>query len=373
MSELIVQVCEIDKVERHFNADALDIVKVKGKQFQCVTGLGNFKPGDLCVYIPPDTSVLSDKLCALLWPEGSKISKPSGNRLKTIKIRKALSEGICLNLNELVKDYPELKKAKLGDDVAKIIGVTKWEPPANFAGNLARYNSKFKKYTDLQNIKHFPDLFEEGEFVVVTEKVHGCCARFGMVAKEKLSILEKIKKFFGLRFNEFCVGSRNVHLKWSLGNQRLFGELGTTNDNVYSRTAKRLNLEHLLSPGEILYGEIYGSTVQKGFHYGLAPGEIGFVAFDLMRDGQYVPYAEFVEFCSKHNIPTAPLLYVGLFYQRLVDEYTPGVSVLHKSQKIREGIVIKSAIEERSPVTGRKILKSINPEYLMIKDLTEYQ
>ena len=68
MSTLKVEVTKIDAIERHPNADRLDLAVVKG--WNCVVGRGSYRSGDLCVYIPID-SVLSEDLEKRLFPEDS--------------------------------------------------------------------------------------------------------------------------------------------------------------------------------------------------------------------------------------------------------------------------------------------------------------
>lgn len=53
MSSLIVEICEVNDVEKHPNADKLDLVSVKG--WQCVAQKGEYQIGDSVVYIPIDS------------------------------------------------------------------------------------------------------------------------------------------------------------------------------------------------------------------------------------------------------------------------------------------------------------------------------
>ena len=60
-----VLIVQIDKVEKHPNADRLDLVQVRG--WHCVTQKGTFKAGDLAVYLPID-SVLPPDLEKSIFP-----------------------------------------------------------------------------------------------------------------------------------------------------------------------------------------------------------------------------------------------------------------------------------------------------------------
>ncbi len=102
MSSLMIDVFEIQKVEPHFNADRLDCVTITG--FQVVTGKDQYKPGDKCIHIPVQT-IISEELNEKLFPEGSKIKLNSDRRIRTIKIRKAISQGMIVNPNEFDLEY----------------------------------------------------------------------------------------------------------------------------------------------------------------------------------------------------------------------------------------------------------------------------
>ena len=63
MSDLLVEVALIDKLEPHCNAERLEIVHVGG--WPCIIGKDTFKAGDKVVYVPPDTCLpkeLTDKI-----------------------------------------------------------------------------------------------------------------------------------------------------------------------------------------------------------------------------------------------------------------------------------------------------------------------
>ncbi len=55
MAECIVEVCRIERVFPHSNADALELAHIKG--WQCVVPLGKYRAGDLVTYIPIDSMI----------------------------------------------------------------------------------------------------------------------------------------------------------------------------------------------------------------------------------------------------------------------------------------------------------------------------
>lgn len=119
---MMAWIAKIDKVVKHPEADSLDICTVGG--WQCVTKLGEFKQGDLAVYVSIDSWVPTE-----LAPFLSKGKEPreyngvKGERLRTITLRGQLSQGLIL---------PTTGKTPLtgeGDDLTEFLGIQKWEKP----------------------------------------------------------------------------------------------------------------------------------------------------------------------------------------------------------------------------------------------------
>ena len=369
MSTLKVEVVAIDDVYKHPNADRLDIVRVKG--WNCVTGRENptepkFKPGDKAIYIPID-SVLPPKLEEFLFPLDGKIHL-SKSRIKTIKLRGAVSQGMVIDINEELNNlYPPLKRGvKIGDDLTNILEVTKYEPPQNELPDCLKQrntpiggnNPNFRKYTDIENFKFYPDVFQEGEEVYITEKLHGTSARYAILETVPNTWWQKLLRFFNLLPKyQFCYGSRNLQLQDRLNKKVYYST------DVYGKIAKQLNMVGRLEPGEAVYGEIVGHGIQKGYSYGCKPGEYKFFAYDVKINDRWLNADEFKEWCETTGIERVPELYSGPFNLDQAAALTSGDSLIG-DQKVREGLVIKAATESLA-ICGRKILKLINIDYLL--------
>jgi len=361
-----VEVSTIEAVWPHPNADRLDIVKVKG--WECVTGRGNFKVGDTCIYIPID-SVLPPEREALLFPEGSKV-KLTKSRVKTVKIRGCVSQGMCVK----PIDMGVWQTLKVGQDLAGELRITKYEPPRKAATgtNVLRKvkghdNPYFRKYTDLENIKNYPDVIKPGELVVVTEKIHGTNFRAGWVPYVAHTWWQKLKAWAGFAPEwEFVFGSRNVQLQTR-------GKIFYDTD-VYSEAVAKYDLKNKIPRGFVVFGEIYGSGIQPGYDYGCAPGEHKLVLFDIEHvygntTGYpgYLEHADAVNCLAGFGLPMVPTVYEGPHDPNLVKLLATGPSVLAPSQAVREGVVVRTA----SHAGGRKILKVINDAYLLSKHADE--
>jgi len=368
MSSLIVEVVRIDDLIAHPNADKLEIVVVKG--WNCIVQKETYSKGDLVVFIPPD-SVLTDTMIVKYNLEFLK----NGGRVGSIKLRGVMSQGLVLGLDCLTfSNYKE------GDSVANELGIKKWFPPERTAGGqpnpLAAINPNpdFRKYTEIENIKNFNSVFEDGDDIVVLEKIHGANARFGIVGisyNPDDTIIQKLKYLFKKYIlgetQEFVYGSHNLQLKIDSKIKDVYGE------SMWAKVAIKYNIKESLKNLQlediIIYGEVYGKGVQD-LTYGLE--DVDLVIFDVKYKGKYVDWEKACGIAYWLGISTVPTLYVGKYNDSILSTHTDGNSILCPTQ-IREGCVIKSAKESNHTIIGRKILKSVSADYLTRKGGTEYQ
>lgn len=192
MSNFEVKVYKL-KIEPHTNADTLEIACIDGYK-SCVRK-SEFKTGDLGVYIP-EASIVPEWMLEKMNLVG-KLSGSQKNRVKIIKLRSQISQGLIYPLIpfegkwmlETVQapikfPHPSNKPTTLlipvteGQDVADILGIRKYEPaiPSQLGGNRTKQigSDKTIKNWDVENIKKYHKVLEEGEEVVATEKLHGC-------------------------------------------------------------------------------------------------------------------------------------------------------------------------------------------------------
>jgi RNA ligase (TIGR02306 family) len=407
-TEFAVKVVAITEVIPHPNADRLDLAQIAG--WQCVIQKGAYKPGDLAVYIPID-SILPDEVERKLFGPDSKV-KLSKSRVKSIKLRGAISQGMLAPCDEL--GVP----SKEGYDCTKDLGITKYEPvtPSHLGGGpgvgkkIQKKNPHFKEYGGLDNFKHYPDLFKPGEQVMITEKIHGTNFRFGWVPTATDTPMKRLKKLLGiLPEYEFVFGSNKVQLqnrissksKWkvkllswipiksirTIAYNGYYEQNGV--GNVYEEAVKKYGLRELLDHprfrNKVFYGEVYGDSVQKNYNYECGPGERKLIIFDIMVTGKemeetneglqdpngYLDFFYVQELCRSIGLETVPVLYSGPYDAVKAKELTVGNSVLAPKQKVREGVVIKPLLEEKCHI-GRKVLKLISDEYYLRDDNTDF-
>jgi RNA ligase (TIGR02306 family) len=259
----------------HPNADLLELAKVD--DYRCVVKKGEFKTGDWVAYIP-EAAIVPQPLLAEMGLTG-RLAGPEKNRVKAVKLRGELSQGLV---------YPARPHWKEGDDVTAELGIVKWIPPipVHLAGELAPAPEGWQGYTDIENIKRYPDVLKSGEQVIVTEKVHGTCTLVGL-------------------FN----GARAISSKGYGAGGKVIKE---DEKNLYWRMARKYNLfEKMEGLGNImLFGEAYGAGIQD-LGYGVQRRAAIF-AFDISINGRYLDYDEFMQICRERDIPTAKMLYRGL-------------------------------------------------------------
>jgi len=382
MSELKVTIEEVNDVQTHPNADRLDIITVRG--WNCVVGRDSLEKGDLVVYFPID-SILPTELEEIIFSD-SKI-KLDKSRVRTIKIRGAISQGLAVPFEKLAL-YPKLMIIKnWGDDIKDILGVTKFEPKEESpftvrGGKIAskkQINPNFNKYTDLNHLKNYQNVFDDNDIVVITEKIHGTNFRAGYVPKVKGSFYKELKRKIMMFLKgekdeypgyEFVYGSHNVQLQeknsFNKGIQNNFER----KKNVYEEMVERYDLKNKLCAGMVIYGEIYGDGIQKNYTYGLKD-KIDMVVFDVMLHGQYKSLGIAMLICNGIGLPFVPILGYETYKDLNLDNYIYGNSVLCPTQKIREGVVIRPIAEETGYM-GRKVFKVISPDYLLQKGNSDW-
>jgi RNA ligase (TIGR02306 family) len=360
----VCYVARINEIKPIEGADKIELAVVGG--WNCIIQKGQYAEGGLVIVATTDAVIpqeLSDAMNVTSYLR-------KGQRVRTVKLKGIYSECLIIPFNMTVGRTKVVKTWKEGDDLMEAMGVFKYEPPVKTislgGGRKVRYqdNPNFSVYYKFPNIKNVPDMFTGNDLVEITRKIHGTNARYGIVKKNKLSIWDKIKRFFGDPWvgYEFVVGSHNV--------EKGSDSQGYYDTNVWYEMADKNNLKEKMwniaktrgvddiGSGMVLYGEIYGAGIQKGYDYGL--NEIKFVGFDVSINGKYVDTQKAKYIIEAHfRVPYVPILYMGFWSKTIqdsyvVDNFIEGTKVPH------EGIVVKEVSGDR-----RKIAKVINPAYLI--------
>ena len=251
MSTFSCPVVRVAEVIDHPGADRLSIVRLEGLGYTCISGKlsdgsPRYKVDDWVVYIP-SAAVLPEWLLKEMdfWNEETgkgTLAGADGNRVKPLRLRGVFSEGVLYPVsynprhwqgNGLsVKTGPDPDDTMddfMTDDVSDAMGITKWEPPipVGMAGEVANLFGSTVRY-DFERLEGVPDIFEPGEPVVATEKLHGTFS--AIIFEPGLNHPE----MFG-RNGEILVHSKG------LGAQGLaFKNVEANANNLYVRTLRAL-------------------------------------------------------------------------------------------------------------------------------------
>ena len=301
--------------------------------------------------LPPE---LADRLgiAKYLSPLPKEIdgTRKPGLRVRAARLRGQASYGTI--------DHDVDPSWEVGRDVKDHYGVTKFEPPVRPTdGEALPPIPSFHRYTEIENLRNFPDVLRAGEEVVITEKLHGKNCRVGLV---------RVVDEQGERF-ELSAGSSEVR-------RRRVDQKGRPSDFWGPLTPSVEAMLEYLSAGErsvVLFGELFGSGVQD-MSYGLRDGAKGFRAFDVAVDGRYLDRDETAGLLDRFGIEGVPVLYRGPFSWKALEAQTYGPTTLCPTSeagafKGREGCVVTPVVERYDASLGgggRVILKSISADYL---------
>lgn len=365
MSSLIVEVCKVEETATHPNADRIERVRVKN--WWCIAGKGQYKVGDLVVYVPPD-SVLPEDL-ANRWgiakycvPLGRDISgeRPAGLRVRASRFRGVSSFGTLQNLDDPTWEA--------GKDVREHYGITKYEPPMKCSdGDAAPNVAAFHEYTSIEALGNFPNVFTEGEEVIVTEKIHGTNSRVGEVYhldENGQPDWVWMAGSHGSRRKEF--NDKGIRSKYWLP----FKENSTDLDDPMKEMIDCICAGFGAGRSVVVFGEIFGPGIQD-MHYGQKG--LTYRIFDIAVDGNYLDHDDveaWVGMYKEDGISMVPILYRGPYSLAKMDELVDGPTTVANKEDIkqpfkgREGIVVKPIKERFDPVLGgRAILKYVSVDY----------
>ncbi|MBO4256432.1 RNA ligase (ATP) [Streptomyces griseorubiginosus] len=347
---------EVLTVHEHPNADALELAQVG--LYRAVVAKGAYRTGEAAVYIP-EQAVLPAALIEELGLTG-RLAGPGSDRVKAVRLRGELSQGIVCRPKALA-DVDLERAAVEGTDFAETLGITKWVPPVppTMSGEVESAPDLLP-WVDIENLQRFPDIFTPGEDVVLTEKLHGSACLLTYLADT--GRVHVSSKGFGAKSLALREDPRNLYWRAVRGHgvaeaaARLAGRLG----------ARRVGI----------FGEVYGAGVQD-LTYG-ADGRresLGYAVFDVSAeiDGT-VRWLDAADLLGG-ELPLVPRLHEGPYdIDRVLEIASGRETVSGRGLHLREGVVIRPAVERYSPVTGgRAIAKAVSPAYLTRKGGTEYE
>ena len=321
----------IDSLSPIAGADRIEAAQVMG--WQVVVGKGEFSAGDMCVFCEID-SIMPPR-------EEFKFLEKVKYRVKTIKLRGAISQGVCLPLSVL----PQETTPEVGLDVTEVLGVTKYTPPVSCVGGHSISKSTFPAHvpkTDEPRIQSHKRMLGKmmGMWCYVTKKLDGTSCTFVSNGGE-ISV---------------CSRTRTVERE---------NEVGVS---PYWRMYEKYNVERIFE--SIDYIAIQGEMVGHWHENGVSPIQgnrcgiqetdlFVFDVYDLIQE-RYFGFGRLRNFCEHWGLKMVPL--VGtITLNHTVAELLEMANVRYDNGEPGEGIVIRPM----GARCGGRSFKVVNNQYLL--------
>ncbi|MDR1087685.1 MAG: RNA ligase (ATP) [Coriobacteriales bacterium] len=305
---------EVRDVRPIENSDFLELAQVMG--WHCVVNKGQFSIGQEAVYFEVDSFLPIDERYEFLRKTSYRKNDDNGEgfRIKTIRLRGELSQGLLLPLS----DFPELAGARVGDDVTEQLGVKKWYIPevASGSGTIIgrrpygipasdeiRIQSALELLPELQGHPYSITTQMDGTSCIVycLDGKLGCCSRNNEIKDEPDALYWDPVYRYGLKEKLAALG-RNV----------------------------------------VLTGELCGPGIQKNK---LRLPEYAWYVFDWKEweEDRYVSYQEMLNNCTALGVPVVPLEEHGDDFEYGLDELLPKAIGSYPSGIQKEGIVVRDS------------------------------
>jgi RNA ligase (TIGR02306 family) len=358
MERKLATIERISEIHPIPDADAIERAVIRG--WNIVVKKGDHKVDDLVVYCEID-SIMPER------PE-FEFLRPRGFRIKTIKLRGQVSQGIAfplsiLPMNVSIISTPDGPAIELdpennpgsvdltpGIDVTEVLGITKYEPqiPACLSGIAKGNFPSHSIKTDEERIQNLKDYFEEYKqhVWVATEKLDGTSTTYSIHMND----------------NEFEVSSRNLNLK-------------EDSKNSFWAVARALNIEYKMRifmaahnmPSLTLQGELIGEGIQDN-KYKIKGQTIRFFrAFDPIKY-EFLSYDEFMFMLDEMGLTSVPIIDDDFTLPEKFEDlilYADGKSAL--ADTAREGVVFV-AKDKMEKFQNRLSFKVISNKFILKHD-----
>lgn len=307
------------------NADKIVAYRVGG--WKVVDAKEKYNVDDLVVYLEVDSWVPNSIAPFLSKGKEPKIYKGiPGERLRTIKLRGQISQGLLLPISSLFATISAIEALQIhaGQDVSDLLQVFKWEPEPEFVhadtkGTFPAFIPKSDQERIQNCYKDVKDLLINGQWEI-TEKLEG---------QSHTTYLYN---------GEFGVCSRNLELKDAEG-------------STFWNTARKYNLEGILRKDGrnlMIQSEQVGPGIQ-GNIYRLDEHKLFVYDVFLIDEQRYMIPDERNQFCTENNLPTVPVFGHNCEFTEISLDtllaMADGESYLYKTK--REGLVFKLRRKER--------------------------
>jgi len=336
----LASIRKIEEIKPIDGADAIEAVRVDG--WWCVSKKNEFKVNDRCVYFEVDSFLPVRPEFEFLRKSCFKSTRHLGDgfRLKTIRLKGQISQGLVLPLGIFQFPWFSHVNAKEGHDLTEELGVQKWEVPLSpqLAGVAKGNFPSFIRKTDQERIQN---CYKE------MQRDHADKLFEGSIKLDGSSMTVYLKD------DVFGVCSRNLDLQ-------------ETEDNTFWKVARKNKFEEMLrtyGKNVAIQGELMGPGIQ-GNRENLPDHE--FFLFDVWDiDGQNyytsLESGDFVADCRDlgYKLETVPYVSMIRIMEFSLEDILKKSDVKSLNHPVAEGIVYRSI--EDSSVS----FKAISQSYLL--------
>jgi len=292
MFRKLARIVVVKNVRHHPNADALDLCNYDG--WQVVTRRGEFKENQFAVAFEIDSWVPHT-----LAPFLSKGKEPRvfeevlGERLKTVKLRGEISQGLLLPISILEK-Y-NIYSFQENDDLTDILGIKKWERPEDWIPAMAKGSFPgFIEKTDQTRIQNLPNILEQykNELFEETIKLDGSSMTMYYLTNNSSYKSSELEYQFG-------VCSRNLELKEDETNSfwKIAHKFNVLNKMISNYPNRSLAIQ----------GELIGPSIQNNYEKVLKNEFYVFDIFDIETQ-KYLNPEERYEIVKNLGLNHVPIL-----------------------------------------------------------------
>lgn len=356
----LASVQEITAIEPIPGVDAIARARVLG--WWVVVRKGDYKVGDKVVYCEID-SLLPERpefeflRASSFKParvdEAGAVASPAGFRVRTIRFRGQVSQGICFPLAIIgkVSQLSVLDSDAVDVDVTGILGITKWEPAVP-VGSTGRIKGPFPGFLSKTDEPCVQTIFSAlaryaGHEIYATEKLDGTA-------------------FTAFHFHgEFGICSRNYLLDEA---DKAGHPAQVARDlDLKGKLAKAVAL---LGRDIAIQGELVGPGIQ-GNKYKLSAPQLYVFTVVTLDNGNDLGLAAMRGVISYTGLQTVPLHECGVFASDTDVDALVAVAIGHSQLNKtvpREGLVFRSVEPVRDEEIGRLSFKVINPKFLLKYD-----
>ena len=330
------------------------------------------KIGDPCMFFEIDSFLPMEPRYEFL-KKTTKFNGTEGYRIKTMKMKGVLSQGLALPLSMFPELTVNIQEAiDNNTDLSETLGVIKYDLEQFCGVNNTSKSEKPGKFpsfipkTDQPRIQNLPHLFTTNKEDTFEEtlKLDGSSMTCYKVSSSP-TLLQKFLSLFGIKAptTKFGVCSRNVDLKRTANTVMTFNNEGK--ESVYDQsdfwaTAIKLDLANKVPVGYAIQGELIGPKIQANHE---KVTELQYYVFDVFNISEqcYLLPQERRDFCHTLGIPHIPVMKVEATpLQLTLDQLLQHVDTESVNPKtVSEGRVYKS---NTNPLLSFKV---INNRYLL--------